>query len=124
MMIGSPRSAGGFPGNGSAFHRISRHPVLGLTSQGNERLQVVKTERSAVAPHPGLILEWPGECRGEEGALLAGILSDRHLVNGSLSFDPQAAAVGIRGTAGVTGDTGLSCLFGLSRSLGWLIGNP
>ena len=106
MLIGSPRSAGGFPGNGSAFHRISRHPVLGLTSQGNERLQVIEAERGAVAPHPGLILEWSGECRGEEGALLAGILSDRHFVNGSLSFDPQAAAVGIRGTAGAVGTPG------------------
>ncbi len=42
-------------------------------------LQVVETERSAVLPFTGLILERPGEGRGEERSLLAGVLPDRRL---------------------------------------------
>jgi hypothetical protein len=41
---GSPRRAGGFPGNGSALQSMSGHPVFGLTGHGNERLQVIQTK--------------------------------------------------------------------------------
>jgi hypothetical protein len=67
----------------------------------HQYLQVIETEGDAIAPHPGLILERTRERGGEEGTLLAAVLPDRHFVNGSLPFDPQAAAVWIRGTAGV-----------------------
>ena len=58
---------------------MSGHPLLGLKCDIHERLQVAKTERGAIAPGTGLILEWPREGRGEERALLADILPDRRL---------------------------------------------
>jgi hypothetical protein len=48
----------------AAIHSFASH-------DSHERLQVVETERGAVAPGTGLILEWSGEGRCEERALLA-----------------------------------------------------
>ena len=58
---------------------MSCDPLFGLERHIHQRLEVIETERAAVAPHPGLILKRPRECRGEEGALLADILPDRGL---------------------------------------------
>jgi hypothetical protein len=44
---------------------------------GDERLKVAETERGAIAPLAGLILERPREGRCEERTLLAGVLPDR-----------------------------------------------
>jgi len=56
---------------------MSRHPLLGRTRNGEQRLKVIEAERGAVAPFPGLILEWPGEGRREERTLVAGVLPNR-----------------------------------------------
>lgn len=58
---------------------MSGHPVLGLTGHGDQRLQVIETERGPITPSPRLILERPGEGRGEERSPLAGVLPDRRL---------------------------------------------
>ena len=50
-----------------------------LTGDGHEHLQIVVSERGAVAPRTRLIFEWPGEGRCEERSLLAAILPDRGL---------------------------------------------
>jgi hypothetical protein len=56
---GSPRRAGGFPGNRSSLQDVSGHPLLRFKSDIHERLQVVETKRGAITPFTGLILEWP-----------------------------------------------------------------
>jgi hypothetical protein len=56
---------------------MSGNPILGVTRHGEQGLKVVETERSPVAPRPGLILERAGEGRREERTLLADILPDR-----------------------------------------------
>lgn len=56
---------------------MSGNPFLGLIGHGEQRLQVIETERGAIAPHSGLILERPREGRGEERSPLAGVLPDR-----------------------------------------------
>ena len=58
---------------------MSSDPLLGLKRHIHQCLKVIETERGAVAPPPGLILERSRERRGEEGTLLAGILPDRCL---------------------------------------------
>jgi len=55
---------------------MSSHPLLGLKGNIHERLQVVETERGAVAPCAGLIHDRSGKGRREERALLADILPD------------------------------------------------
>jgi len=50
----------------SALHGMSGDPFLGLTGHGDQCFQVVETERSPVAPHPGLIVERPRE--GQRGS--------------------------------------------------------
>ena len=63
----------------SASGHVSGDPLFRLKRDIHERLQVVETERGAVAPCTGLILEWAGEGRCEERSLLADILPDRGL---------------------------------------------
>ena len=58
---------------------MSRNPLLRFKGDVHERLEVVKTERSPVAPGAGLILERARESRCEERSLLAAILPDRGL---------------------------------------------
>src|SRR5437016_8675328 len=55
---------------------MSGNPLLGITRDGDKRLKVIETERSPIAPGPGLILERPREGRCEERTLLAGVLPD------------------------------------------------
>lgn len=61
----------------SALSRMSRDPLLGLTGDGQERLQVVKTKGTSVSPLPGLIPEGTRESRREERPILALVLPDR-----------------------------------------------
>ena len=56
---------------------MSRNPLLRFKGDVHERLEVVKTERSPVAPGAGLILERARESRCEERSFLADILPDR-----------------------------------------------
>ena len=56
---------------------MSGDPLLGTTLDGDKRLKVIETERSAIAPCAGLILEWAREGRCEERTILAAILPDR-----------------------------------------------
>ena len=79
MAIGSPRKTGGFPWNTLSASRLSGNPLLGVTGDGDKRFEVIETERGAIAPGAGLILERTGEGRREERALLAGVLPDRRL---------------------------------------------
>ena len=58
---------------------MSGDPLFGLKGDIHERLEVVETERSAIAPGTGLILERSGEGRGEERSVLAHVLPDRRL---------------------------------------------
>ena len=58
---------------------MSGHPLLRLKGHIHEGLQVVETERRAVAPGAGLIFEWARKGRGEERAVLADVLPDRGL---------------------------------------------
>ena len=58
---------------------MSSNPVLGFTRDGNKGFKVIETERSRVAPDPGLILERLRESRCEERSILATILPDRRL---------------------------------------------
>jgi len=58
---------------------MSCDPLLCLKGHIHERLEVVETERSALVPGAGLILERTGEGRREEGALLTDVLPDRRL---------------------------------------------
>jgi len=55
------------------------HPLLRLKRDIHDRLEIVKTERGAGAPHPGLILERARKGRCEEWAFLAVILPDCRL---------------------------------------------
>ena len=61
----------------SVLQGVSLDPLLGFQRDVHEGLEVVKTKRRPIAPCAGLILEWPGEGRCEERALLARILPDR-----------------------------------------------
>jgi hypothetical protein len=56
---------------------VSGNPLLGLTRDVDKGFEIIKTGRSPIAPRPGLILEWAGERRDEEGTLLTVILPDR-----------------------------------------------
>ena len=56
---------------------MSGNPILGVTHDSDKGFEVIETERSPVAPLPGLILEWTGEGRCEERTFLADILPDR-----------------------------------------------
>lgn len=58
---------------------MSGDPLLGLKGNVHERFEVIKTERGAVAPGAGLILERARKGRREERTILAGILPDRGL---------------------------------------------
>ena len=58
---------------------MSGDPLLCLKGDIHERLEVTETERGAVAPGAGLILEGSGEGRREERALLTDVLPDRRL---------------------------------------------
>ena len=55
------------------------NPLLRFTRDVDQGLEVVETERGAVAPFTGLILERPREGRREEQSFLACILPDRGL---------------------------------------------
>ncbi len=55
---------------------MSSRPFLDLTGHGNERLLVAETERGALAPGAGLILERTGEGRREEWGPVGEILTD------------------------------------------------
>ena len=59
-------------------------PFLCFDRNGEQSLQVVKTERHGISLDAGLILERVGKSRGEERAFLAHVLSDR-------GFDVPAA---------------------------------
>jgi hypothetical protein len=61
----------------STFEGVSGDPLLGLTRDGDKGFEVIETERSPIAPSAGLVLEWAGEGRCEERAVLACILPDR-----------------------------------------------
>ena len=65
--------------NHSALQRMSIDPLLCLEGHIHEGLEVVETERGAVAPGIGLIPEWAREGRCEELSLLADVLLDRGL---------------------------------------------
>ena len=52
---GSPWRAGGFPAKKPALQHMSGHPFLGLTGHSDQRLQVIETERSPVAPRARLM---------------------------------------------------------------------
>ena len=52
---GSPRMAEGFPFVCSPFEHVSGHPLFGLKRQIHQRLKVIQTERSSIAPFPRLI---------------------------------------------------------------------
>ena len=56
---------------------MSGNPILGVTRDVDKGFEVIETERSPVAPLPGLILEWAGEGRREERTFLADILPNR-----------------------------------------------
>jgi hypothetical protein len=58
---------------------VSGHPLLCLKGDIHEGLEVVETERSAVVPGTGLILEWARKRRCEERTILSDVLSDRVL---------------------------------------------
>ena len=58
---------------------LSSHPLLRLKGDIHEGLEVVETERSAVAPGTGLILDWSRKVCRKERSLLADILPDRGL---------------------------------------------
>ena len=63
----------------STLEGVSGNPLLGLARDGDKGFAVIETERSPVAPGPGLIFERPSEGRCEERTLLADILPDRRL---------------------------------------------
>jgi len=56
---------------------MSDNPLLGITRDSEQGLKIIETERSAIAPRAGPILERAGEGRCEERTLLADILPDR-----------------------------------------------
>jgi len=56
---------------------VSSDPLLRLTGDSHESLQVVETEGGAVVPGTGLILEWARKGRCEEWSLLTDALPDR-----------------------------------------------
>ena len=56
---------------------MSGDPLICLTRDSDKGFEVIETERSPVAPGPGLIFERPSEGRCEERTLLAAILPDR-----------------------------------------------
>src|SRR3989442_6148865 len=56
---------------------MSSNPLLRVTRDGDKGFEVIETERSPIAPSPGLILERAGESRCKERPLLADILPDR-----------------------------------------------
>ena len=58
---------------------MSGDPLLRLTGDIHDRFQVVETQRCAIAPRTGLILEWVRKGRREERAFLVHILPDRGL---------------------------------------------
>ena len=80
---------------------MSGDPLLRLTHDIHERLQVVEPERGAVVPGIGLILEWPGEGRREERPLLAGVLPNCRL-------DVSTSQRGRRSIGSVVGRHGVS----------------
>jgi len=51
---------------GSALQGGSGNPLLGLTRDVDKGFEVIETERSAIEPRSGLILERPREGRCEE----------------------------------------------------------
>lgn len=61
----------------SPLEYMSGNPRLGVTRDRDKRLKAIEPERGTIASCPGLIFERPGERRGEEGALLIGVLLDR-----------------------------------------------
>jgi hypothetical protein len=74
---------------------MSGNPLLGVTRDGDKRFEVIETERSPIAPGPGMILERPREGRREERPFLADILPDRRfdvatsqLVRGFVAVSP------------------------------------
>ena len=62
-------------------------PLFGLKGDIHEGLEVVETERGAVMPGTGLILEWPRGGRCEEWSVLTDVLPGR-------GFDVAAAQRG------------------------------
>ena len=75
------REASGWPkashGSRSALQGMSGNPLLGLTRDDDKGLKFIETERYAIAPRPGLILERVGKGRCEERTILTDILPDR-----------------------------------------------
>jgi hypothetical protein len=55
---------------------MSGNPLLGITRDGHHGFEVIETERSAIAPFTGLVLELAREGRREERTFLADILPD------------------------------------------------
>ena len=70
---------GSLPRNRSALQGMSVDPLLRLKGDIHEGLQVVETERGAVVPGTGLILERARKGRREERSLLTDVLPDRGL---------------------------------------------
>jgi hypothetical protein len=58
---------------------LSGHSLLRLGGDIQERLQIIETERGAVAPGTGPILERAGKGRCEERSLLPDVRPDRGL---------------------------------------------
>ena len=54
---------------GTPLEDMSGYPLLGLTGHVDKGFDVIETERSPVAPFPGLIFERAGEGRREERSL-------------------------------------------------------
>ena len=71
---------------------MSGNPLICLTRDSDKGFEVIETERSPIAPLPGLILERPREGRCEKRTLLADILPD-------LRFDVAASQL-VRGFVG------------------------
>ena len=75
---GSPRRTGGFPWNRLNASRRERQSTPWRHARDVDKgFDVIETERGAITPRPGLILERPREGRCEERTLLAAILPDR-----------------------------------------------
>lgn len=65
--------------SGSALQCVSGYPLLRVTGDVHEGLEIIQTERGAVVPGTGLILEQRREGRCEERSVLAHVLPHRRL---------------------------------------------